>query len=91
MMLNSLILLKVCWNFTIFILFYFILFFSYAQLGNLTGIPGITFPIGYDDKGLPIGLQVMSAWWREHVVLRVAHAAETFITRRKPQVYYNLL
>ena len=60
-------------------------------LANFTGIPGMTLPVGYDDRGLPIGLQVMSSWWNEHVMLRVAHAAEGFVPKKKPQVYYNLL
>ena len=63
----------------------------FCQLGNLSGIPGITLPVGYDDKGLPISLQVMSAWWREHVMLRVAMAAEGFVTKRQPEVHYSLL
>ena len=60
-------------------------------LGNFTGIPGMTLPVGYDDHGLPIALQIMSSWWNEHVMLRVAHAAEGFVAKKKPQVYYNLL
>lgn len=51
----------------------------------------MTLPIGYDDHGLPIALQIMSSWWNEHVMLRVAHAAEGFVAKKKPQVYYNLL
>jgi len=63
----------------------------YMGLGNFTGIPGLTLPVGYDDQGLPIGLQIMSSWWNEHVMLRVAHATEGFVPKKKPQVYYNLL
>lgn len=60
-------------------------------LANFTGIPGLTLPVGYDDHGLPIALQVMSSWWNEHVLLRVSHAAEGFTAKKKPQVHYNLL
>lgn len=60
-------------------------------IGNLTGVPAMTLPVGYDDQGLPIALQIMSAWWNEHIMLRVAHASEGFVPRRKPQVHYNLL
>lgn len=60
-------------------------------LGNFTGVPGMTLPVGYDDKGLPIALQVMSSWWNEHVMLRVAHTVEGFVSKKKPQVHYNLL
>ena len=63
----------------------------YMSLANFTGIPGLTLPVGYDDHGLPIALQVMSSWWNEHVLLRVSHAAEGFTPKTKPQVHYNLL
>lgn len=63
----------------------------YMGIGNLTGVPAMTLPVGYDDQGLPIALQIMSAWWNEHIMLRVAHASEGFVPRRKPQVHYNLL
>lgn len=63
----------------------------YMGLANFTGIPGLTLPVGYDDHGLPIALQVMSSWWNEHVLLRVSHAAEGFTPKKKPQVHYNLL
>lgn len=60
-------------------------------IGNFTGVPGMTLPVGYDDQGLPIALQIMSSWWNEHTMLRVAYAAEGFVTKKKPQVYYSLL
>ena len=63
----------------------------FCQLGNLSGIPGITLPVGYDERGLPISLQVMSAWWQEHVMIRVAMATEVYITKRRPQCYFPLL
>lgn len=63
----------------------------YMGIGNFTGVPGMTLPVGYDDQGLPIALQIMSSWWNEHTMLRVAHAAEGFVTKKKPQVYYSLL
>ncbi|KAJ7363457.1 hypothetical protein OS493_009611 [Desmophyllum pertusum] len=64
---------------------------KYMALGNFTGVPGMTLPVGYDDKGLPIALQIMSSWWNEHTMLRVAHTAEGFLAKKKPQVHYNLL
>lgn len=68
-----------------------IILLRFMSLGNLTGIPGMTLPIGYDDNGLPISLQIMSGWWQEHVMLRVAKATEGLIDRRQPEVYYNIL
>jgi aspartyl-tRNA(Asn)/glutamyl-tRNA(Gln) amidotransferase subunit A len=43
---------------------------------NLAGIPAISVPAGFDEQGLPIGLQLMGPQWGEEVVLRTAHAYE---------------
>ena len=41
---------------------------------NLAGIPGISFPVGFDSQGLPIGMQLLGPRFREDVILRAAHA-----------------
>lgn len=43
---------------------------------NLTGLPALSLPCGYDEKGLPMGLQVVSRPWAESLVLRVGHCFE---------------
>jgi aspartyl-tRNA(Asn)/glutamyl-tRNA(Gln) amidotransferase subunit A len=43
---------------------------------NLAGICGLSLPCGFDDSGLPIGLQVMGPALGEERVLRVAYAYE---------------
>jgi aspartyl-tRNA(Asn)/glutamyl-tRNA(Gln) amidotransferase subunit A len=43
---------------------------------NLAGICGLSLPCGFDDGGLPIGLQVMGPALGEPAVFRVAHAYE---------------
>jgi aspartyl-tRNA(Asn)/glutamyl-tRNA(Gln) amidotransferase subunit A len=43
---------------------------------NLTGLPAISVPCGFDRDGLPIGLQIAAAPFREPLVLQVAHAYE---------------
>jgi aspartyl-tRNA(Asn)/glutamyl-tRNA(Gln) amidotransferase subunit A len=43
---------------------------------NLAGIPAISIPCGYNDAGLPIGLQFMARHFDEQTLLRVAHAYE---------------
>jgi aspartyl-tRNA(Asn)/glutamyl-tRNA(Gln) amidotransferase subunit A len=43
---------------------------------NLAGICGLSLPCGFDEQGLPIGLQVMGPAFGEERVLRVAHAYE---------------
>ena len=44
---------------------------------NLTGLPAISVPCGFNKDGLPIGLQIVSGAWREASVLRVARAYES--------------
>ncbi|CAG8509624.1 11576_t:CDS:10 [Ambispora gerdemannii] len=57
----------------------------YVQLANLTGIPGINVPAGYDDKGLPIGLQFMAKWYNEALLLRVAKTSQEILGDRRKQ------
>ncbi len=43
---------------------------------NVWGIPTISVPCGFTKDGLPIGLQLAAAPWREDVVLQAAHSYE---------------
>lgn len=63
----------------------------FATTSNLTGLPAISFPADYDGQGLPVGVQVIGRPWAEHVLLRLAHAAEQMVERRKPQVHFQIL
>ena len=63
----------------------------FATTANFTGHPAITFPVGYTQKGLPIGMQAIGRPWDESTLLRMALAAEQVFERKEPQVYYNLL
>ncbi|MDA2978217.1 MAG: Asp-tRNA(Asn)/Glu-tRNA(Gln) amidotransferase subunit GatA [Actinomycetota bacterium] len=53
---------------------------------NLSGEPAISVPIGLDDKGLPIGFQVMAPSLGEELMYRVAAAVESIseFTKRAP-------
>jgi len=63
----------------------------FMPLANLTGLPAISFPAGYDAAGLPIGCQIIGQPWQEHLLLRLAHTAEQFVARRPPRCHYPLL
>lgn len=41
---------------------------------NLAGVPGIAFPVGVDNQGLPIGMQLMGPHFREDRLLQIVHA-----------------
>ncbi|MFZ3341299.1 MAG: amidase [Terriglobales bacterium] len=47
-----------------------------ARPFNVWGIPAISVPCGFTKDGMPIGLQLAAAAWREDVVLRAACAYE---------------
>jgi aspartyl-tRNA(Asn)/glutamyl-tRNA(Gln) amidotransferase subunit A len=40
---------------------------------NLAGVPGLAFPVGFDRGGLPVGMQLMGAPFREDVLLQAVH------------------
>jgi amidase len=43
---------------------------------NLTGQPGISLPLHWNDAGLPIGVQLVSAYGREDLLVRIASQLE---------------
>ena len=42
--------------------------------GAFGHIPGIAVPCGFSAAGFPVSMQLEAAWWREPLLLRVAHA-----------------
>lgn len=63
----------------------------FAFAANLTGLPALTVPAGYDRKGLPVGLQIMGRAWQEHLLLRLGRIIEQRTVSMQPVVYHNLL
>jgi aspartyl-tRNA(Asn)/glutamyl-tRNA(Gln) amidotransferase subunit A len=56
---------------------------------NVWGIPAITVPCGFTKYGIPIGLQLAAAAWKEDAVLRAAHAYEratTWHAKKAPSI-----
>ena len=41
---------------------------------NLAGLPGMSIPCGFGNKGRPVGLQIVGNYWSEALMLSVAHA-----------------
>jgi amidase len=49
----------------------------FTSLFNVTGQPAISVPISHDaPTGLPVGVQIVAAPWREDLLLRVSHTLE---------------
>ena len=45
----------------------------YTISANLAGLPGISIPSGFDQKGLPIGLQLIGKYFDESGLLAMGH------------------
>jgi aspartyl-tRNA(Asn)/glutamyl-tRNA(Gln) amidotransferase subunit A len=44
---------------------------------NLAGVPGIAFPVGFDQEGLPIGIQLNAPHMGESTLFETAHLYQT--------------
>jgi aspartyl-tRNA(Asn)/glutamyl-tRNA(Gln) amidotransferase subunit A len=55
---------------------------------NLAGVPGLSFPVGFDTQDLPVGMQLMGKPFREDILLQMAHAYQqvTDWHRQKPKI-----
>jgi amidase len=60
----------------------------FTSLFNVTGLPAISLPVHHDDaSGLPVGVQIVAAPWREDLLLQVARLLEQthpWVGRRPP-------
>mgnify|MGYP005821064279 CR=1 FL=1 len=53
---------------------------------NISGQPAISVPLWWNDEGLPIGIQLVAAYGREDVLIRVASQLEQAVpwAQRQP-------
>jgi aspartyl-tRNA(Asn)/glutamyl-tRNA(Gln) amidotransferase subunit A len=65
----------------------------FSFLANLTGLPAATCPVGVDEHGLPVGLQILGDAYDEATVLAVAaHLERKGAARvRRPRVSVDIL
>ena len=63
----------------------------FAPEANLGGFPAVSFPVGYDAKGLPVGMQLMGRPWEESFLLRMAKTSENYFVRHPPMMRFSLL
>ncbi len=65
----------------------------FSFLGNVTGLPAGTAPVGMDGEGLPVGLQIVADAWDEATVLQVLAHLERIgaAVSRRPVTSIDLL
>lgn len=63
----------------------------FVTVANLTGFPAVSFPAGYTAQGLTVGMQAIGRPYGEATLLRLAGAAERFVERKEPRLFYRLL
>jgi len=62
-------------------------FAAFTPAFNVTGQPAISLPLFWNDEGLPIGTQLVAAYGREDVLIRIAsqlEVARPWVDRRPP-------
>ncbi|HHY46108.1 MAG TPA: Asp-tRNA(Asn)/Glu-tRNA(Gln) amidotransferase subunit GatA [Firmicutes bacterium] len=57
----------------------------YTITANLAALPGISFPCGFGQDGLPVGLQLLGKHFDEPTLIRAAYAFETAWGPRSPK------
>ena len=60
--------------------------FSYSEAYNYVGWPAVVVRGGTSDKGLPIGVQIVSPPWREDIALALAYRLQSELGPWKPPV-----
>ncbi|EFJ28089.1 hypothetical protein SELMODRAFT_270878 [Selaginella moellendorffii] len=65
----------------------------YQIAGNFIGLPAISVPVGFDQAGMPIGIQLIGKPWSEATLLRLAYVIEGLCAAesRRPEVLFDLL
>jgi len=56
---------------------------------NLTGLPAVALPFGVTAAGLPIGVQLVSRWWTDNDLLKLAERLEALspVSGRRPTLF----
>jgi amidase len=55
-----------------------------TSLAGQAGVPALTVPAGFTDRGLPVGIEFLAAPYAEMQLIRVGHAYEQATRHRRP-------
>jgi aspartyl-tRNA(Asn)/glutamyl-tRNA(Gln) amidotransferase subunit A len=58
----------------------------YTISTNLAGLPGISIPVGKDEKGLPIGMQIIADCFKEDKMIKAAYSFEKTRSYEQPEL-----
>jgi Asp-tRNA(Asn)/Glu-tRNA(Gln) amidotransferase A subunit family amidase len=63
----------------------------YTFLGNVSGYPAVSVPCGVDSQGLPIGLMIYAAPWKERELLNAAAAIDQVVDGvGRPSLFFEV-
>lgn len=63
----------------------------YTFLANITGFPAVSIPCGSDAQGMPVGLMIHAAPWKEKELLNAAAAIDQIMPAlRRPGVFFEV-
>ncbi|MFP4039651.1 MAG: amidase [Desulfosudaceae bacterium] len=57
---------------------------GYSGLYNILGFPATVIPVYYNDKGLPVSVQIVAARWNDHLTLAAAGLLESMFGGWQP-------
>ena len=61
--------------------------FKNEMVASNSGLPSITFPIGYTKNGMPVGVELIGKKWSEGKLIEIAYAYEQkFKLNKNPQL-----
>ncbi len=63
----------------------------FVRVGNLTGFPALSLPVGYAEASMPASLHLLGRPWEEHLLLRLGRVVEAAMERKLPKVHVSAL